>query len=313
LPFAEKPFEHPVVMINLLRFSLLFLLLGNVSVSQAAKPAYSQEIWSSTAPGEKGDIGEETLVPPKDGSAKPIYRYQNVTVPTLDFYPAPKETNTGATVIVCPGGGYNILAWDLEGIEICDWLNSIGVNGVLLKYRVPRRKDREKHEAPLQDVQRTFGIVRSKAADWSIDPDRIGILGFSAGGHLSATASTNYQKRSYERVDCSDDLSCRPDFTVLVYPAYLVDNETKTKLEPEIKVDSNTPPAFMVHAGNDRIPAEGSIQYYLALRQVGVDAELHIHPLGGHGFGMRKSEYPVHKWTERCGEWMKSIGLLEKK
>ena len=307
-----NPFEHLLVMINLFSFVLSILLCGVLAI-QAAKPTYSQNIWPSTAPGEKGDVGEERLAPPKDGSTKPIYRYHNVTVPTLDFYPAPKNKNTGATVIVCPGGGYHILAWDLEGTEICEWLNSIGVNGVLLKYRVPRRKGRVKHDAPHQDVQRTFGIVRSKATEWNIDPDRIGILGFSAGGHLSATASTNYQKRTYERIDCADDLSCRPDFTVLVYPAYLVDNETKSKLESEIKVDKNTPPAFMVHAGNDRIPAEGSIQYYLALRKAGVEAELHVHPLGGHGFGMRKSEFPVHKWTDRCGEWMKSIGLLEKK
>jgi acetyl esterase/lipase len=295
------------------RLLLSLCFLGLVTIIHATQPAYSQKIWPDTAPGEKGDVGEEILEQPKEGASKPIYRYRNVTVPTLDFYPAPKDENTGATVVVCPGGGYGILAWDLEGTEICEWLNSIGVNGVLLKYRVPRRKDRAKHEAPLQDVQRTFGIVRSKAAEWKLDPDRIGVLGFSAGGHLSATASTNYQTRTYDRIDSRDDLSCRPDFTVLVYPAYLVDNETKTRLEPEIKVDANTPPAFMVHAGNDRIPAEGSIQYYLALRKAGVEAELHVHPLGGHGFGMRKSAFPVHKWPQRCGEWMQSIGLLQNK
>lgn len=288
----------------------LMLFLGVCHLSYAAKPALTQEVWPGTAPGEKGDIGDERLAPPKDGSAKPVHRYHNVTVPTIDFYPASKTQNTGAAVVVCPGGGYSILAWDLEGIEICEWLNSIGVNAVLLKYRVPRRKGRPKHEAPLQDVQRTFGIVRQNASEWGINPEKIGILGFSAGGHLSATASTNYQCRTYTRVDCADDNPCRPDFTILVYPAYLVDNETKTKLEPEIKVDSNTPPAFMAHAGNDRIPAEGSIQYYLALRKAGVSAELHIHPLGGHGFGMRKSNFPVHKWPDRCAEWMKSTGIL---
>lgn len=313
LPFGGFPVEHPAVMKIQYRLLLSFCFFWLATLVQATKPSYSQKIWPDTAPGEQGDVGKEVLESPKEGAAKPIHRYRNVTVPTLDFYPAPKEKNTRATVVVCPGGGYNILAWDLEGTEICEWLNAIGVNGVLLKYRVPRRKNREKHDAPLQDVQRTFGIVRSKAKEWNIDPDRIGVLGFSAGGHLSATASTNFQKRAYDRIDCADDLSCRPDFTVLVYPAYLVDRETKAQLEPEIKVDAKTPPAFMVHAGNDRIPAEGSIQYYLALRKAGVEAELHVHPLGGHGFGMRKSEFPVHQWPDRCGEWMKSIGLLENK
>jgi len=276
------------------------------------KPAEVIDLWPGTAPGEKGDIGEEYLRPPKPSDKKPVHRYTNVTEPTLSFYPAPADSNTGATVVVCPGGGYSILAWDLEGIEVCQWLNSIGVNGVLLKYRVPRRKDRAKHDAPLQDVQRAFGIVRQKAQSWKLDPGRIGVLGFSAGGHLSATVSTNYSKRTYKRVDAADDLPSRPDFTVLVYPAYLVDNATKTQLEPEFTIDKNTPPAFLVHAGNDRIPAEGSIQYYLALRRAGVTAELHIHPLGGHGFGLRKSDYPIHQWPRRCGEWMKSIGLLDK-
>ena len=294
-------------------FSSLFALVG-LTFNAVAEPKPTQvlDLWPETAPGEKGDIGEEYLRPPKAGDRKPVHRYTNVTEPTLSFYPAPSDSNTGATVIVCPGGGYSILAWDLEGIEVCEWLNSIGVNGVLLKYRVPRRKDRPKHDAPLQDVQRAFGLVRQKAKAWKLDANRIGVLGFSAGGHLSATASTNYSERVYKRIDAADDLPCRPDFTVLVYPAYLVDNATKTKLEPEFTIDKNTPPAFLVHAGNDRIPAEGSIQYYLALRKAGVEAELHIHPLGGHGFGLRKTEFPIHKWPHRCGEWMKSIGLLDK-
>jgi acetyl esterase/lipase len=296
---------------NLLLPSLCILLYIEGSLS--AGPAHSQKIWPGTAPGEKGDIGGEFLALPKEGSTKPVHRYNNVSVPTIDYYPAPKEKNNGAAVVVCPGGGYSILAWDLEGIEICEWLNSIGVNAVLLKYRVPRRNGRPKHEAPLQDVQRTFGIVRQNAKEWGIDPTRIGVLGFSAGGHLSAAASTNHRQRAYDRVDAADDLSCRPDFTVLVYAAYLVGDKTKSVLEPEIKVDGETPPAFLVHAGNDRIPAEGSIQYYLALRKANVGAELHVHPLGGHGFGMRKSEFPVHKWPERCEEWMKSTGLLEAK
>ena len=292
---------------------ILCLLAGIHTAAPAApEPAEVIDLWPGDAPSEAGDIGEEFLRPPKPGDKKPVHRFSNVTKPTLSFFPSPAKSNTGATVVVCPGGGYNILAWDLEGIEVCEWLNSIGVNAVLLKYRVPRRKDRPKHEAPLQDVQRAFGIVRQKADAWKLDPARIGVLGFSAGGHLSATASTNYSKRVYKPVDAADELSCRPDFTVLVYPAYLVDNATKTQLELEIAIDKNTPPAFLVHAGNDRIPAEGSVQYYLALRKAGVPAELHIHPLGGHGFGLRKSEFPIYQWPQRCREWMRSIGLLDK-
>jgi acetyl esterase/lipase len=159
-----------------------------------------------------------------------------------------------------------------------------------------------------------MGIVRANAKDWGIDPKRIGILGFSAGGHLTAATLTNYDKRTYDRIDASDDLSCRPDFGVLIYPAYLVDNETKSKLEPEIKVTKDTPPCFFAHAGDDRIPAEGSVQMYLALRRAGVKgSELHVYPKGGHGYGLRASDHPVVTWPARAGAWMKSIGLLKAK
>ena len=311
MPRALENVEHGSGM-NQSHFRLFILLLifcGHAP-TDAAKLTPTLTLWAGAAPGERGDIKKEGLLPSRPGSK--VDRLANVSKPTITLYPAPRDNNTGAAVVVCPGGGYNILAMDLEGTEVCEWLNSLGVNAVLLKYRVPRRKGRPKHEAPLQDVQRTFGLVRQNAADWDIDPSRIGVLGFSAGGHLSATASTNHAKRIYERVDAADDLSCRPDFTILVYPAYLVDNETKTKLEPEFVINKNTPPAFLVHAGNDRIPAEGSVQYYLALRRVGVKAELHIHPLGGHGFGLRTSDFPIHMWPRRCGEWMRSMRFLKK-
>ena len=192
--------------------------------SHALEPSKIISIWPGDAPGEvKGEIGEEAPKPNRPGSKK-IIRLGNVSKPTISLFPAPKEKATGAAVLVCPGGGYGILAYDLEGTEVCEWLNSIGVTGILLKYRVPRRKNREKHDAPLQDSQRALGIVRANAKDWGIDPNRIGILGFSAGGHLTAASLTNYDKRTYERVDASDDLSSRPDFGILIYPAYLVDN-----------------------------------------------------------------------------------------
>ena len=280
---------------------------------QAIEPTETIALWPGDAPGEvKGEVGEEGPKPNRPGSKK-IIRLGNVTKPTIALFPAPKDKATGAAVVVCPGGGYSILAYDLEGTEVCEWLNSIGVTGILLKYRVPRRKNREKHDAPLQDAQRTMGIARSKAKAWGIDPKRIGILGFSAGGHLTASTLTNYDKRTYERIDGSDDLSSRPDFGILIYPAYLVDNETKSKLEPEIRVTKDTPPCFFAHAGDDRIPAEGSAQMYLALRRAGVKGnELHIYPKGGHGYGLRSSEHPVVTWPARAGEWMKAMGWLKR-
>jgi len=296
-------------------FSCLFsfLVVSSILV-HALEPTKTIELWPGDAPGEvKGEVGEEAPKPNRPGSKK-IIRLGNVSKPTLSVFPAPKDKANGAAVLVCPGGGYSILAYDLEGTEVCEWLNSIGVTGILLKYRVPRRKNREKHEAPLQDSQRAMGIVRANAKDWGIDPKRIGILGFSAGGHLTATTLTNYDERTYDRIDASDDLSCRPDFGVLIYPAYLVDNETKSKLEPEIKVTKDTPPCFFAHAGDDRIPAEGSVQMYLALRRARVKgSELHVYPKGGHGYGLRASDHPVVTWPARAGAWMKAIGLLEAK
>ena len=290
-----------------------FWILSAVFV-QALEPTKTMALWPGEAPGEvKGEVGDEGAKPNGPGS-KAIIRLGNVSKPTLSVFPAPKGKANGAAVLVCPGGGYSILAYDLEGSEVCEWLNSIGVTGILLKYRVPRRENREKHDAPLQDSQRAMGIVRANAKDWEIDPKRIGILGFSAGGHLTAATLTNYDKRTYDRIDASDDLSCRPDFGVLIYPAYLVDNETKSKLAPEIKVTRDTPPCFFAHAGDDRIPAEGSVQMYLALRRAGVKgSELHVYPKGGHGYGLRASDHPVVTWPARAGAWMKAIGLLTAK
>jgi acetyl esterase/lipase len=295
-----------------MKTALTFLLFSAVNLL-AVEPTETIALWPGDAPGEvKGEVGEEGAKPNRPGSKK-IIRLGNVTKPTIALFPAPKAKANGAAVVVCPGGGYSILAYDLEGTEVCEWLNSIGVTGILLKYRVPRRKNREKHAAPLQDAQRAMGIARSKAKAWGIDPKRIGILGFSAGGHLTASTLTNYDKRTYERVDAADDLSCRPDFGVLIYPAYLVDNGTKSKLEPEIRVTKDTPPCFFAHAGDDRIPAEGSVQMYLALRRAGVKGnELHVYPKGGHGYGLRASDHPVVTWPARAGEWMKAMGWLKR-
>lgn len=286
---------------------LTILLLSIVSVTSAtAVEPLTLKVWPDKVPGEQGDIGEEHLQP-LTGNGKPIQRLANVTQPTLTVFRPEKEKDTGAAVLICPGGGYNILAWDLEGTEVAEWLNSIGVTGIVLKYRVPRRKDREKHDAPLQDAQRAMSIVRSHAEEWGIDPTRIGILGFSAGGHLSAATSTNFDKRNYEALDEIDQISCRPDFAVLVYPAYLTEGEG---LAPEIRVTEDTPQTFFAHASDDGISSENSIAMYLALKKAKIPAEMHIFASGGHGFGLRPSEHPASTWPARCEQWLRSRGLL---
>jgi len=214
--------------------------------------------------------------------------------------------------LVCPGGGYQILAIDLEGTEVCQWLNSVGVTAVLLKYRVPSRKGLERYTAALQDGQRAIGLVRYHAADWHIDPKRIGMLGFSAGGHLSAMTSTHFEKRTYDPVDEADQVSCRPDFTILIYPAYLVGKDLGPELAPELTVTSNTPPAFIVQTEDDPVHVESGLFYYLALKKAKVPAEMHLFAVGGHGYGLRhESGKAVFSWPKLAEEWMRGLGVLK--
>lgn len=270
-------------------------------------------LWAQGAPGEKGDIGEEHDTTGPDAGlvdGRRLIRLGNVSAPTLTFYPAAPDKNTGATVVVCPGGGYSILAMDLEGTEVCEWLNSIGVNAVLLKYRVPERKGLERHTAPLQDAQRALGLVRQHAAEWKLDPKRLGIMGFSAGGHLSAAASTRFARRAYEPVDAADQLSCRPDFTILIYPAYLVLGEGP-ELAPELTVTTNTPPTFLFQTEDDGVHVECSLFYYLALKQAKVPAEMHLLASGGHGYGLRGSSPAPSIWPKLAETWLRQQGVLE--
>ena len=269
-------------------------------------------LWPNGAPGEGGyEISPETTIPPKNKSD--VLRVKNVSIPTIKYFPAPKELSNGSAVLVCPGGGYNILAIEHEGTDVCKWLNSIGVHAILLKYRVPRRIDREKHEAPLEDAQRALGIIRSDSKKWGIDPNKIGILGFSAGGNLAVMASTSFKSRIYSKVDRNDEISCRPNFTILIYPAYLVDRKERKDLFPEIKVTSDCPPFFIAHTGDDHVPAEGSALLYLKLEKMGVTGnELHLYPFGGHGYGIKKTNKVVSSWPERVESWMKSLNFLSK-
>ena len=275
--------------------------------SGAASQSEPISLWPGIAPGEKGDIGVEgdTSKPnPNEPPEKHVITLGNVSYPTITLYRPAKEKNTGAAVIVCPGGGYSILALNLEGTEICQWLNSIGVTAILLKYRVPARAGRERYDAPLQDAQRAMGMARHRAAEWDIDPRRIGILGFSAGGHLSAALSTNYETRTYPAIDDADKENCRPDFTVLIYPAYLTREDDRAKLAPEIKVTEKTPPAFLAMTEDDPIHVENVFTYGLALKNAKVPFEMHVFPVGGHGYGLRPTENAVTTWPTLAGAWI---------
>ena len=291
------------------------LVLIAVTTGLTAAPAAPIRLWPKEAPGEKGGLGEEKDTTGAKGglvAGKSVIRLGNVSQPTLTIYRPTEDKDTGAAVIICPGGGYNILAYDLEGSEICEWLNSIGVTGVLLKYRVPKRPGLEKHTAALQDAQRAVGLVRSRATEFGLDPKRIGILGFSAGGHLAAAACNNFDKRTYEPVDDADKASCRPDFAFLIYPAYLTVKEQGDKVSPELPITANTPQTFLAMTQDDGVRVESALFYYLALKQAKVPAELHLYPTGGHGYGLRPSTHGVTTWPKRAEEWMAARGLLTK-
>lgn len=260
------------------------------------------QLWPGTAPGEPGPGGEDKME--KGGVV-------NVTRPTIAVYHPPKDKDTGAAMIVAPGGGYRMLAIAHEGTDVAAWLTSIGVTAVLLRYRVPRRPDDSEDKLPLQDAQRAISIVRSKALEWGLDPVRIGMVGFSAGGHLAANASTNYDRRAYDAIDDADKASCKPDFAVLIYPGGILDKNDKEKLRDQIRVTKDTPPSFLAVATDDQGSAPGTVRMYLALRAAGVPAELHVYAVGGHGFGMRKMDKPCAAWPQRCEEWMRSRGLLK--
>jgi acetyl esterase/lipase len=273
-------------------------------------------LWPDAAPGDKGGLGEEKdTTKPSDNliAGKPVIRIGNVSTPTITVYRPPSDRNTGAAVVVCPGGGYNILAWDLEGTEVCEWLNSIGVTGILLKYRVPKREGQPAYAAPLQDVERAVGLVRSSAKEWAIDPQRVGVLGFSAGGHLCAALSASAGRRSYPRVDAADDASCFPDFQLLIYPGGLVPGGGGGGLGPEVAVTSTTPPTFLAMAQDDPVRVENVLGYAQALQQAKVPMELHVYPTGGHGYGLRPSKDFVTSWPQRAADWLRSRGLLEQR
>ena len=278
------------------------------------------ELWNGTAPDEiEGSIGDEKVVmsPALDRKQVEVTTstrmITNVTKPTLTIHRPAKDKDTGAAMIICPGGGYWNLYWELEGEEVAAWLNSLGVTGIILKYRVPRRPDEIKTEParrPLQDAQRAVSLVRSKAAGWGIDPKRIGTIGFSAGGHLAIATATRFEKRTYGPRDEIDKTSCRPDFAILAYPGYLKPKD-KDELAPGLSIPKNTPPVFLVHGGEDLIsPPEHSVVMYMALKKAGIPAELHIYANTSHDFAVRPADGPFATWPNACHLWLQQQRFL---
>lgn len=285
-------------------------------------------LWPGTPPDATSEHQPEsdTSTPASDKIAgRPLVRLGHVTTPTLTVY-QPAKNPSGAAVVVFPGGGYSILAIDLEGTEVCQWLNHIGIACFVLKYRVPDSGPLPKSKAALDDAQRAVGIVRQHAAELHIDADRIGVLGFSAGGHLAAALSTHFDQRIYLGVDAADQVSCRPNFALVIYPGYLaVPPAGKQDFSPkgintvpsnayttnaEIQPTASTPPTFLLQAEDDPVHVENATTYFLQLKQANVAAELHLFADGGHGYGLRPTSMPITHWPLLAETWLRTIGIL---
>ncbi len=292
----------------------LVTLMAQQPAWQPAPGHLTLPLWPGAAPGAPTNLPPETdTTSAKDNliAGRPLVRLGNVSTPTLTVYPAKgAQSGAGPAVVIFPGGGYQILAIDLEGTEVCDWLNSIGVNCVLVKYRVPHTGPYPKSAAALQDAQRALGMVRQHASEWGIDPQRVGVLGFSAGAHLAAALSTHFDQRLYEPIDAADKLSCRPDFAVIVYPGYLALEDQNFAPNADIHPTAETPSTFIVQAEDDPVHVENSVVYFMALKNAKVPAELHIYAQGGHGYGLRRTALPVTTWPQRVEDWLRTINVL---
>jgi acetyl esterase/lipase len=306
-------------------------------------PGHTQApIWTGLAPDTQPVAGPEAVRTDANHliAGRPVVGVSNVTRPTMTVY-SPQGKNTGAAVVVFPGGGYQVLAIDLEGTEVCDWLTSKGITCVLLKYRVtdvgayPKSGPYPESLMALEDAQRTLGLVRLHAAQWHIDPHKIGVLGFSAGGHLAAAMSTHFARRLYPAGDAADRESCRPDFAVVLYPGHLSLTAAQwdakqgarkfmvshpdhppiagkgLMLNPDLHVTSQTPPTFLLQAEDDHVDnVNDSLSYYIALKKVGVPVEMHLYAQGGHAFGLRRTNFPITGWPLLVETWLATIGMI---
>jgi acetyl esterase/lipase len=287
-------------------------VLSSVELTFASGPLVLN-LWPEQPP------GKATQLPPEADQTKPedkliagrrIIKLGNVSTPQIAVYRPAKEKDTGAAVVICPGGGHYILAYDLEGTEVADWLNGIGVTGIVLKYRVPFRDPEKRWLAAVQDGQRAMRLVRSKATEWQIDPKRIGILGFSAGGEVAGLVSF-FQERQYEPVDAADKASSRPDFAVLVYPGGF-DEKGKAQLREHVKIPNDCPPMFFAHAFDDGVSVLNTLLVASELKKLGLTAEVHAYAKGGHGYGLRHVDgQPVTDWPKPCEAWLRGIGIIK--
>ena len=294
---------------------LLALLLVAGSAFVQWPPAASHAVitlWPKGVPdavAAKGPEADTSTASSELIAGRPLVRLGNVSEPTLTLYRPVGKAN-GAAVVVFPGGGYSILAIDLEGTEVCDWLTARGVTCLLLKYRVPGSGPYPKSPAALEDAQRAMGLARQHAAEWGVDPKRLGVLGFSAGGHLAAALSTHFDSRLYPKVDEADTQSCRPDFAVIVYPGYIAIAEQDFAYNPDLPVTPDTPPSFILQAEDDPVHVENATAYFLRLKSVKVPAELHIYAKGGHGYGLRRTALPITAWPDLVDTWLKTIRMV---
>ena len=303
-------------------FSLLLLLI--VCFAQTNRFAYAAqdeeesiaetiELWPAGLPEDAKPMTPEAIEKAKSKTTAERIAY--VESPTLTVFPVPEKGSKTAAVVICPGGGYNYLSWQKEGTKVAKWFNSIGVAAMVLKYRVPRRDPKRIHWEPMQDVQRAIRVVRSKADEYGIDSDRIGVLGFSAGGHLTVMAGTQFETDSYEAVDAADELSCRPDFICPIYAAYLGNGykDDVAELGDLVNVTKDTPPTFLAVTADDRMRGAQSALLFARLLESGVKAELHVWQKGGHGWGIEKWGSPCDGWENDLQAWLKTNGLLEAK
>ena len=294
------------------RLALFCVFMAGSCGLLAAEPAV-HDLWPGKPPGETKELppeGDQTKPEDRLIAGRRIIKLGNVSTPQIAIYRPPKDIDTGASVVICPGGGHNILAYDLEGTEVAEWLNGIGVTGIVLKYRVPFRDPNKRWLAAVQDGQRAMSLVRSKAAEWGLDPKRVGMLGFSAGGEVTALVSL-FEERQYDAVDDADQTSSRPDFAILIYPGGVVDNATGV-MRDHVKVSQGSPPMFLVHAFDDNVSPLHSLLLAAAVKKASGTAEVHVYAKGGHGYGLRSVEgQPVTDWPKPCAAWLKSLGFVK--